>query len=372
MVAIKNSKIVTSKKILEGYSLLFNKKILQISKKIPNNIEIVDAKGLYLSSGFIDLHIHGSNGADTMDATKEALNTISKSLIKSGVTSFLATTMTCSDKRIRRALENIVKNGKSVDGAKVLGVHLEGPFINPKRSGAQNPKYIKKPDIGLIKDYLETIKVITIAPEIEGAKEFIEEIKRGYPDIIFSIGHTKANYKEAIDSFKWGVTHATHLYNAMGGMHHREPSAIEAILNTNNISCELIADNIHINPIYYSLTYKLKKDRLILITDAIRARCLKSGVYELGGQRIFVDNRKATLENGVLAGSILKLNEALRNFYSSVDITIPELINLVTLNPAKILNLKLGKIAKGYPADIVLFDKNFNIKSLFIEGDKKF
>jgi N-acetylglucosamine-6-phosphate deacetylase len=371
MVAIKNAKIVTSKKILEGYTLFFNKKILQISKKIPQNIKTIDAKGLYLSSGFIDLHIHGSNGADTMDATQKALNTISKSLLKNGVTSFLATTMTCSNDRIKKALENVKQNRHRVDGAKILGIHLEGPFINPKKSGAQNPKYIQKPNIESIKNYLDIIKVITIAPEIDEAERFIKYIKKSYPEIVFSIGHTKANYKEAIDSFKWGVTHATHLYNAMERTHHREPSAIEAILNTKDISCEIIADNIHINPIYYSLTYKLKRDNLILITDAIRATCLKSGEYELGGQKIFVDNKKATLENGVLAGSILKLNEALKNFYNNVDITIPELIKLVTINPAKVLNQKLGKIAKGYPADIVLFDKDFNIKSLFIEGERK-
>jgi len=371
MRAIVGAKIVTSKKILEGYSLLFDKKILKISKKLPKNIETIDAKGLYLSAGFIDLHIHGSNGADVMDATKEALDIISQSIIKSGVTSFLATTMTCAREQIKKALDNIEKNAKSVSGAKILGAHLEGPFINPKKSGAQNPKYIQKPDIYLIKDYLDIIKIITIAPEVDGAKELIKEIKRGHPNLIFSIGHTIADYKETKESFEWGVTHATHLFNAMERMHHRDPSSIEAILEDKNISCEIIADNIHLHPIYYSITYRLKGDKLILITDAIRATCLRSGVYELGGQKIFVDGKKATLESGVLAGSILKLNEALKNFYESVDISIPELIKLVTLTPAKILNLKLGKIARGYPADIVLFDNNFNIKRVFIDGKIK-
>ena len=371
MKAMINAKIVTSKRVLEGYSLLFDRKIVKISKEIPKNIKIIDAKGLYLSSGFIDLHIHGSNGADIMDSTKESLEIISKSLIKSGVTSFLATTMTSSKENIKKALENIKLNSKDINGAKILGVHLEGPFINSKKSGAQNPKYIQKPNINLIKDYLDIIKIITIAPEIKGAKELIKEVKRDYPNLIFSIGHTIADYKEAKESFNWGVTHATHLFNAMGKMHHREPSSTEAILDDSRVSCELIADNIHLHPIYYSLAYKLKRDKLILITDAIRATCLKGGVYELAGQRVFVNNKRATLENGVLAGSILKLNEALKNFYNSVDITLPNLINLVTLNPAKILNLKLGKLEKDFPADIVLFDKDFNIKASFIDGEER-
>jgi len=373
MKAIVNAKIVTPKRILEGYSLIFDRKILKISSKIPTDIKIIDGEGLYLSPGFIDLHIHGSNGADVMDATKEALDIISNSLVESGVSAFLATTITSSKRDIQKALKNIAKNSSSVSGAKVLGVHLEGPFINPKKSGAQNSKYIQKPDITLIRDYLDIIKIVTLAPEIEGAEELIKNIKREFSNIIFSIGHSMADYNLAIESFEWGVTHTTHLFNAMGGMHHRDPSAVEAVLDREDISCEIIADNIHLHQVYYSIVYKLKRDNLVLITDAIRATCLKSGVYELGGQKVVVNGKRAILEeSGVLAGSILKLNEALRNFYSSVDITIPELIRFVTLTPAKILNLKLGKIARGYGADLVLFDRDFNIKALFIDGEERY
>ncbi len=372
MRAITGVKIVTPNRVLEGCSLIFDRKILKISKNIPKNIDTIDANGLYLSAGFIDLHIHGLDGADSMDATKEALDILSNSIVRSGVTSFLPTTMTCSRDRIREALKNILENRDGVAGAKVLGVHLEGPFINPKKSGAQNSKYIQKPDITLIEDYLEIIKIVTVAPEVDGIREFIDEVGGRYPDILFSIGHTEANYQEAKESFKWGVRYATHLFNAMGGMHHREPSAVEAVLDDERISCELIADNIHLHPIYYSLTYKLKRDRVILVTDAIRATCLKSGVYELGGQRVYVDESgRATLESGTIAGSTLRLNEALRNFYRAVDISIPELIKLVTVTPAKILNLKLGKIARGYPADLVLFDDNFNIRAVFVDGEER-
>ncbi len=368
MKAIINAKIVTSKEILSGYSLIFNKKIISIQIELPPNIEIFDAKGAYLSAGFIDIHIHGSNGADIMDATYSSLETISNSLIKTGVTSFLATTMTMSKDKIIDALLNIKRYKDSVSGAKILGVHLEGPFINPSKSGAQNPKYILKPNIKFIEEYLDIIKLITLAPEIEGAREFILYLKKNYPDILLSIGHSSSNYKQTKESFKWGVSHATHLFNAMNPLHHREPNIIGAVLEDDNISCDIIADNIHIHPSLFKILFKLKDDKLILITDAMRAGCLYDGEYSLGGQRVFVKNGEARLRDGTLAGSVLKLNSALKNFKKYSNISLPKLISMVTSTPAKRLNLNLGELKEGYPADMVLFDSNFNIIKTFING----
>ena len=368
MKAIVNAKIVTSEEILYGYTLIFNKKIISIEREVPSNIEIVDAKGAYLSAGFIDIHIHGSNGADIMDATSDSLDTISKSLLKTGVTSFLATTMTMSKDRILDALLNIKKYKNSVTGAKILGVHLEGPFINPNKSGAQNPKYILKPDIKLIENYLDIIKLITLAPEIDGAKEFILYLKKHYPHIVLSIGHSSADYKQTKDSFRWGVSHATHLFNAMNPLHHREPNIIGAVLEDDNISCDIIADNIHIHPSLFKILFKLKDDKLILITDAMRAGCLYDGEYSLGGQMVFVKDGEARLKNGTLAGSVLKLNSALKNFKKYSNISLPKLISMVTSTPAKILNLDLGELKEGYPADMVLFNSDFNIIKTFING----
>ncbi len=366
--AIVNAKIVTSEEILDGYTLIFNKKIISIQIEVPFNIETIDAKGAYLSAGFIDIHIHGSNGADVMDATYSSLETISNSLIKTGVTSFLATTMTMSKDRILDALLNIKRYKDSVSGAKILGVHLEGPFINPSKSGAQNPKYILKPNIKFIEEYLDIIKLITLAPEIEGAREFILYLKKNYPDILLSIGHSSSNYKQTKESFKWGVSHATHLFNAMNPLHHREPNIIGAVLEDDNISCDIIADNIHIHPSLFKILFKLKDDKLILITDAMRAGCLYDGEYSLGGQRVFVKNGEARLRNGTLAGSVLKLNSALKNFKNYSNISLPKLISMVTSTPAKRLNLNLGELKEGYPADMVLFDSNFNIIKTFIGG----
>jgi len=372
MIAIINAKIITNEEILSGYNLLFNKKIISITKELPIWAEVIDAKGAYLSAGFIDIHIHGLNNSDIMDSDFNSLNNISNSLLQTGTTSFLATTMTMSKEDIQKALLNIQINKDKVDGAKVLGVHLEGPFINPKKSGAQNSKYIQKPNFDLIKEYIDIIKLITIAPEIEGAREFILYITKNYPHIILSIGHTNASFEESLESFSWGISHATHLFNAMNPLHHREVGVVGAVLNIDEVSCEIIADNIHIHPSLYNIVYKLKKEQLLLITDSMRASCLKNGKYNLGGQEVILKDSKVTLKDGTIAGSVLKLNEALRNFYNSVDISLVNLINMVTSIPAKKLNLKIGYLKEDYPSDIVLFDKDFNILKTFINGELKF
>jgi len=372
MKAIINAKIITDSEVLRGYNLLFSQKIITITKDLPIWAEVIDAKGAYLSAGFIDIHIHGLGGADIMDATPEAIDIVSKSLLQTGTTSFLATTMTMSSHDIKKALLNIQTDGGFVSGAKILGVHLEGPFINPNKKGAQNAKYIQKPNFELIKDYIDIIKLITIAPEVDGAREFIAHIHREYPHIILSIGHSDATYIESLDSFSWGITHATHLFNAMTPLHHREPGVVGAVLGSDSVSCEIIADNIHIHPSFYSLISKLKPQQLLLITDSMRAGCMKNGEYILGGQKVIVNNGKASLDDGTIAGSVLKLNEALRNFYRYSDIELPQLLNMVTAVPAKKLGLKLGELRESYPADIVLFDSEFNILKTFIDGKLKF
>ncbi|HHB94526.1 MAG TPA: N-acetylglucosamine-6-phosphate deacetylase [Campylobacterales bacterium] len=372
MKAIINAKIITDGKILNGYNLIFNQRIIDITQDLPICEEIIDAKGAYLSAGFIDIHIHGSSGADIMDGTYEALDTISKSLLQTGTTSFLATTMTMSSDDIKKALSNIQKNIDSVDGANILGVHLEGPFINPTKYGAQNPKYIQKPNFELIKDYIDIVKLITLAPEVDGAKELIEFLQKEYPNIILSIGHSDASYSQSLESFSWGVSHATHLFNAMSPLHHREPGIVGAVLGDSSISCEIIADNIHIHPSFYNLIYRLKQEQLLLITDAMRAGCMKSGEYSLGGQKVIVKNAEARLSDRTLAGSVLRLNEALRNVYKYSDIELPELIKMVTEIPAKKLGVQLGKLIAYYPSDIVMFDDDFNIIQVFVDGELKF
>ena len=367
MRAIVNAKIVTDKEVLEGYNLLFGKKIIRITKELPIWAETIDAEGLYLSAGFIDIHIHGSAGFDVMDATAEALSGIAKSIVQTGTTSFLATTMTMSQKAIEKALTT-VQNHKHEDGAKVLGVHLEGPFINESKHGAQNPEFIQQPNFELIEPYMDVVKMITLAPEVEGGEEFVKYMKEHFPKVLLSVGHSDASYQETKESFTWGVSHATHLFNAMNPLHHREPGIVGAVLENKEVSCEIIADLIHLHPLFFNMLHKLKKDKLLLVTDAMRAGCMHCGEYDLGGQKVVVKDGEARLENGTLAGSVLKLNDALKNFYEHADITLPELISMVTSLPAKKLGLKLGRLEEDYPADFVLFDKEFNIKYIISDG----
>jgi len=368
MKAIVNGKIIHNKKILSGYTILFDEKIVALERlEPPEQCEIIDAKGSYVSAGFVDMHIHGSGGADVMDATPEALERISATLAEKGTSSFVATTMTMHQDAIISALDNIVSNGSLVSGAKIRGIHLEGPFINPKKSGAQDPQYIQEPDFSWITPYLEHIRVMTIAPEMKGAEAFIKKISHSYPHIILSIGHSEADYEKAIESFGWGISHATHLFNAMPPFHHRAPAIVGAVFDS-EVSTDIIADLIHTHPSILRTVQRVKRDRLVLITDAMRAGCMKSGSYELGGQKVIVSEGKAVLESGVLAGSVLRLNEAIRNYSVHTEATLAEAVYAATTLPAQRLGLSAGVLKEGYDADIVIFDDLVEIQSVYIDG----
>jgi len=370
--AIINGKIIVNNEIIEGKTLVFDNKIITLSDNVDmQNMQIIDAKGHYVSAGFIDLHIHGSGGADVMDATPEALETISSILTQTGTTSFLATTMTMSTEAIDKALHNIQEHAKEVSGAQILGVHLEGPFINASKHGAQDRRYVQKPNLTLIGNYLDAVKMITIAPEVEGAEAFVKYLTKTHPHIILSIGHSEATYAESKESFSWGVSHATHLFNAMPPYHHREPGIVGAVFDFEEVSCDIIADLIHMHPSTLALTYKMKKEKLLLITDSMRAGCMKFGSYDLGGQSVTVENGKATLSDGTLAGSVLKLNEALKHMVSHSAMTRIDAVNAVTKVPAEKLGVKKGILKEGYDADIVIFDEDFSIITTIIAGEAK-
>ena len=324
-----------------------------------------------MSAGFIDLHIHGSGGVDVMDATPKALEILSTTLPQTGTTSFLATTMTMSTEVIDNALQNIQNHAGSVTGAKIVGIHLEGPFINSSKHGAQDKNYVQLPNFKLIETYIDEVKMITLAPEVAGAKDFIKQLREEYPHIIISIGHSNANYKEAKESFEWGISHATHLFNAMPSYHHREPGIVGAVFES-DVTCDIIADLVHTHANILSLAHRLKGDKLILITDAMRAGCMKCGLYELGGQSVEVSKGKASLSDGTLAGSVLKMNEAMKNMMKHTSMNRVEVVNAVTKLPAQRLNIKKGLLKKGYDADIVIFDENFSIITTIIEGMSKY
>ena len=372
MKCIINAKFILNDEIVENKALLFDKHIVKISDDVNmDSVEIVDAKGNYVSAGFIDIHIHGSGGADVMDATPEALETISATLLQTGTTSFLATTMTMSKVHIDNALQNIQLHGQNVTGAQILGVHLEGPFINVSKHGAQDKAYIQTPNRALIHDYMNEVKMITLAPEVEGAESFIKYLSEQYPHVILSIGHSDASYEKSKESFSWGISHATHLFNAMNPYHHRKPGIVGAVFDS-DVTCDIIADLVHTHASTLELVHQVKEEKLILITDAMRAGCMKCGTYDLGGRRVKVDGNHATLEDGTLAGSVLKLNEALKNMTTVTSMTLVEAVNAVTKIPAQKLGLKKGELKEGYDADIIIFDENFSIISTIIGGEVKY
>ncbi len=372
MKAIINAKLIANDEVVEGQVLLFDDTIVKIAKDVDlTNVEVIDAKGHYVSAGFIDLHIHGSGGADVMDATPQALETLSATLLQTGTTSFLATTMTMSPQDIDKALKNIQDHKSTVSGAHILGIHLEGPFINAEKHGAQDKNYVQLPNLSLIQNYMHEVKMITLAPEVEGAEVFIKHLVKEYSHIILSIGHSDASFEECKESFTWGVSHATHLFNAMNPYHHRKPGIVGAVFDS-EVTCDIIADLVHTHPSVLELVQQVKKEKLILITDAMRAGCMKCGTYDLGGRRVEVKDGKALLEDGTLAGSVLKMNEALLNMRKHTSMTTVALVNSVTKTPAQKLGVSKGELREGYDADIVIFDENFSIISTIIAGEVKY
>lgn len=369
--AIINAKLVVDDTLVEDKILLYDHKIIDIVDDImlsdSDDVKVIDAKGAYVSAGFIDLHIHGSGGADVMDATPQALETLSCALLPTGTTSFLATTMTMSTEDIDKALQNIQKYGKDVTGANIVGVHLEGPFINASKHGAQDKKYVQVPNVDLIESYMDNVKMITLAPEVKGSESFVKHMTKEYPHVILSAGHSNTTYDEAKQSFGWGISHVTHLFNAMPAYHHRAPGLIGAVFDT-DVTCDIIADLVHTHPSTLALAHQLKGDKLILITDAMRAGCMKCGMYDLGGRAVEVKDGKALLADGTLAGSVLKMNEAMSNMLKHTSMSVVEVVNAVTKIPAQKLGLKKGILKKGYDADIVLFDENFSMIKTIING----
>jgi len=372
MLAIKNGKIIFKDRIIENKILLLTDKIEGIvdENEIPESCEVIDCKGGYITPGFIDLHIHGYLGKDVCDANVDSIKTIAGGLVENGVTGFLPTTMTVDMKVIEGALDACreVKNSGKYYGSTILGVHAEGPFISASKKGAQDERYILKPNADFVKANEDIIKIITLAPEED--KDFAE-IKRmaEETDVVVSMGHTSADYKTAMESTKNGVKHATHLFNAMTPMTHRAPGVVGAALNS-DVTCELIVDTYHVDPALYEMVYRMKGRKLCFITDCLPAGGLPEGEYTLGGAKIIYKNNLCKLEDGTIAGSVLKLNKGVWNVYTNTSIPLYECVNCATLNPANAIGVadKKGSIEVGKDADIVILDNEFNVKKTIIGG----
>ena len=378
MKAIVNGKIILKDRIVEDCALLFSDKIEGIlaSDLIPEGTEIIDAKGGYVSPGLIDIHIHGYLGKDVCDGEEESIRIISKGLLANGVTGYLPTTMTVDMSVIKKALEicrSLKEESKSWEGSEILGCHAEGPFISESKKGAQDAKYILKPDAAFVKEYADIIKTITLAPETD-TEDFaaIREICRD-TDVVVSMGHTSADYETAMKSTEVGVKHVTHLFNAMTPLAHRAPGVVTAAMNA-DISCELIVDTFHVSTELYNMLWKLKGRKLVFITDCLPAGGLPEGEYTLGGQKIIYRGIVCRLEDGTVAGSVLHLNKGVWNVYTNSNIPLHECVNGASLNPATTIGIadKKGSIEVGKDADIIITDAEFNVEKTIIGGKIKY
>lgn len=369
MKAIINGRFILPQEIIEGQALTFDKMLEGFSDpdQLPAHTQIIDAGGAYVAPGFLNLHIHGCGGCDAMDGTREALTTMSRLQASTGVTGFLPTTMTCSQEAIGKALSAIREARGHEPGADILGANLEGPFISETYKGAQKACHIRKARWDFIEPYADILKILTLAPETLTDMEFIPRCCSHR--IIVSLGHSDATFEEASRAIAAGASHITHLYNAMSPLHHRRPGLVGAAL-TQPVTCELIADGIHIHPAALCLAVRAKGlDKIVLITDSMRACLLGEGESELGGQKVFVKDGRATLADGTLAGSILTMEKAVQNIWKFAHLTLPQAVQLATLNPARELGLMdRGTLEPGKRADFTMFDDDFHILQTYKKG----
>lgn len=377
MKCIINGKVILPDRVAENLAVIFDERIEKIAdvKDVAlADYEVIDACGKYVSPGLVDMHIHGYLGADVSDGDKDGICKMAEGIIKNGVTAWCPTTMTVSKAEIEAAFDAVreIKNSGEYYGSRILGVNSEGPFINAAKKGAQAEEHILKPDADFIKKHSDVVKLFTVAPEVDGALECIEKVSKE-TDVLISMGHTDASYDEATEGIEKGVKHTTHLFNAMTALSHRSPGVVGAALS-GDVSCELIADTFHVNKGLFGLIAKIKEDKLCLITDCIRAGGMPDGDYTLGGQPVHKAGIKCLMPDGTIAGSVLRLNEAVRNLYENSDLEIYEAVACASLNPARALkeDAEIGSLEAGKRADIIIADEEFNVSMTILGGEIKY
>ncbi|MVP00871.1 N-acetylglucosamine-6-phosphate deacetylase [Paenibacillus lutrae] len=379
-VLITNARIVTENRIIENGSVLaVDGRIEQIySADETAQLDVagaVDAGGSWLLPGFIDVHVHGGAGADFMDASAESLDTITRFHSTNGTTAMLATTVTGPQEALDAAItatDAYIRAGMPY--AQLLGVHLEGPFISPKWSGAQNPEYIALPTTEWLKDWQErfpgVVKMMTLAPEREGALEVIEWLSGN--GIVAAAGHTDADYDTISRAVDHGLSHAVHTFNAMTPLHHRNPGTVGAVLTDPRIHAEIIADGVHVHPAGIKLLTMAKtKHNLILITDAMSAAGLQDGNYKLGGLDVIMTDGVCRLKEGnSLAGSTLTMIEGFKFLVNRVGVSVQQASEYASGNPARQMGVadRMGSIQRGKQADLVLISPSLNLERVWVLG----
>lgn len=358
----------------EGYLEVKDGKFGRFLKSVPKNSEIIDCSGYQIAPGFVDTHIHGFNGFDVMDDNSKALEEISKALLHTGVTSFLPTTLTDSFGRYLDVCKTIGDFVGKETGARIQGIYLEGPYFTEKYKGAQNEKYMRNPSIEEFRSWQKIsggiIKKIALAPERNGALEFIKEVTSN--NIVVSLGHSNATYEESIDAVKAGATVWVHAFNGMRNMEHRELGVVGAMYSLSETFAELICDGYHVHPEACKILSKQKgNEKIVLITDCMRAGGLPDGDYTLGEFPVEVNKGTARLKNnGNLAGSVLKLNDSVKNVIEWGIATPEEAIRMASLNPALSVGIeeKCGQIKEGLLADFIVLNNDFDIVRTYLAG----
>ena len=372
---IVGGKIVLPEAVVADKALAFDTesgKIVGLVDAVPAGADVIDAKGGYVAPGLVDVHIHGYLGEDTCDAKPEGIKKMAYGIAENGVTSFLPTTMTVAKDEIVAALDavrSLKEESLTWDGAEILGVHAEGPFINPSKKGAQAEENILVPDADFILEHADIIKSVTLAPEMDKDHACIKKLAAD-GRVLVSMGHTDATFEEAMSAARDGVNHATHLFNAMSALAHRNPGVVGAALASENVSVEVIADTFHINPGLYSIVSKVKGDKMVLITDCTRGGGMPDGEYTLGGQPIFLKGIECRLADGTIAGSVLKLNNAVKNVLDHTSLPVNEVFKMASLNPASAIHCddRIGSLEAGKDADIIITDENINIVTTIKKG----
>ncbi|HAM2006849.1 TPA: N-acetylglucosamine-6-phosphate deacetylase [Listeria monocytogenes] len=376
MAVIKNVKIYKENELIDAVVITEGNLIKEVCSTTPEKYSdepTFDGNGRLLIPGMIDVHIHGAKNYDMMDGSTESIQAASMACAETGCTSFLVTSVSSSLEDLIQMIRQTKKVIGKEKGAKIAGIHLEGPYINIEKKGMQNPAHLRHPDLKEMKKIFDEadglIKMVTIAPELPGGIELIDFLKKR--GVVVAIAHSNATYEEAQDAFEKGASHITHCFNAMPAIHHRAPGLVAAALENDSISVQAIVDGVHLHPGIVRLIHKIKgPDKMVLTTDALQAMGVGDGEYIFGGHQVTVTEGVARLQDGTLASSTVTMNKSLR-LSNEFGINLQDTIQMATSTPADILGMKnLGRIEKGYSADLVLLDKKFEVLSTWINGEK--
>ncbi|MFP5108728.1 N-acetylglucosamine-6-phosphate deacetylase [Neobacillus sp. C211] len=332
---------------------------------------VIYGDGQILIPGMIDVHIHGAEGFDMMDGTIQSVEAVSRACARTGCTSFLATSVSSTLDDLLKMIKNVKEVAGKEPGAQLIGLHIEGPYLNVKRKGMQNERYLRHPDLDEIKSIIETsgslLKMVTLAPELPGGLEMIRFLKG--KGIIAAIAHSDATYQEAKLAFQSGASHVTHCFNGMRPIHHRDPGVVIAAFEESSVSVQAIVDDVHLHPAIVRLIYREKgADKMVLITDALQAMGMGDGTYLFGGHEVKVSDGVAKLTDGTLASSTVTMNEALQKAVQS-GIPLKDAVLMATQTPADILGMpNKGRIEPGADADLVLLNDQFEVLWTIVNG----